>query len=144
MTWHSLIFTLYWNIHTLISWARFRHRQLRQAIAICLILPVNCVLIAWYMYACIPGTCLPHVWQSLSKQYKASDKQWSSKFQAVWHLLDNCLVIIAKWLSSTWQARTKHMPDGKLFDRVVGVRKGKESSGIRKKVSFFWLPPNYI
>ncbi len=51
-------------------------------------------LFAWHML----GTCLPGARQSNAKQHKASDKQWSSKCQAI----DKCLLMDA---SSIWQAK---------------------------------------
>ncbi len=81
------------------------HHQLRQVIPICLMQPIDCVLLAWN------GDCLPGVWQSLDKHYQASAKYMY--MSTAWHLLDHCLsdslCHLAKWLSSNWQASSKRV-----------------------------------
>ncbi len=79
------------------------HHQLCPAIG--LMLPVNCLVLL--------GMCLVLACQIHENHLPSSTKHLTSNGQAnSWHLLDNCLVMLIKWFSSTYQASTNH-----AFDR---------------------------
>ena len=76
---------------------------------ICLMLPVNCVLLPWHD---VLDTCLRGAWQSFDEYYQAVAK----------HV--NCLTIawplLVRWADAwqvTWPANTMYMPSEKVYGK---------------------------
>ena len=84
-----------------------------QVIAICLMLPVNCMLLARHGL----GTCFPGALELLDKLYQAIIKQVLNICQ----LLDHCLSDALCCLASNYQAFGKQVPSRQLTGRIKHI-----------------------